>query len=693
MSTSKIFILVHSSNWIKLRKRLKKNKAKDIHELQEIGDYGRYLIHIACLNGIPKKCMEALLTAYPDAAKQIDDEGSTPLHYYIHYVDKCKLEVLDVLLNAYPQALNVQDNYGCTPMYHAMEHRIGVKIDALALLLRSQYAVQALTVPCHPLEQQRERRRRNDSVFTRPTLQRRERRNNGQGRQGSQGNQGSDSDNHKTGNGTNYEDEYYRTPLYMSWDLALNRFSSSRWYMNIDRNSPGNNNTGTGIGTNASTRNIRGLFRRSTGNSDNTRKERKITGQRIEKATLLLAAAYLNQTVDQDKWNNSRKIFGNVKVTLSTRRRRKGEHQHHTFNTADFNADTNITPVLMNTIDKYENISTPDLVGKNELRSLEKILSWSMDDIEHIKEDVSLPPSPEMTCPRAKFASIRKNGNGYESMVMGQDPLVPHELIEMVRKKFSFSFRKKRRQQQEIPSIEVTQSLDSVARRSPSHKQKKKKKNLLKKKKKKSFQNWDIIFSSKKQLQQQQQQQLDSQDYMNVQSNHKKFRFMHAVLTLHSYLPESVYDYARQYYPDQLFEKEEGSGNYPLHIVASMCRANNHSDGIDREVLLLDISTLNDKPACMKNTSGQLPLHIALCNDDPWSFTSIDILMKAYMGASAIMDEKSGLYPFELAAVQQPSVNNNDDDDNYDQLSKIFMLLQEHPDTLRDVICNHSHGS
>jgi ankyrin repeat protein len=105
---------------------------------------GLYPLHWAVSGGPPLEVVQALLDAYPSAARKTDKEGSTALHFATHY--SASPVIIDALLKVYPKAAMMQDRYGRTPLYHAVDK--GAGIDVLSKLLSSDPSVT--TSPCLP---------------------------------------------------------------------------------------------------------------------------------------------------------------------------------------------------------------------------------------------------------------------------------------------------------------------------------------------------------------------------------------------------------------------------------------------------------------------------------------------------------------------------------------------------------------
>ena len=111
---------------------------------------GLYPLHWACSGGPPVAIIQALLEAYPSAARKVDSEGSTALHFACHY--SALPAVIQALISVYPLAAKKQDKYGRTPLYHAVD-----KSASLAVLKTlMNVAPEAGTTPCLPKQVRRE---------------------------------------------------------------------------------------------------------------------------------------------------------------------------------------------------------------------------------------------------------------------------------------------------------------------------------------------------------------------------------------------------------------------------------------------------------------------------------------------------------------------------------------------------------
>lgn len=71
-------------------------------------------LHIALRSGISCQMIKLLLTAFPDGARQVDADGSLPIHLVPRYRGD-KLEVTKILLRAYPASIHHVDMHGLRP--------------------------------------------------------------------------------------------------------------------------------------------------------------------------------------------------------------------------------------------------------------------------------------------------------------------------------------------------------------------------------------------------------------------------------------------------------------------------------------------------------------------------------------------------------------------------------------------------
>eukprot|EP00551_Chaetoceros_affinis_P004790 CAMPEP_0203662462 /NCGR_PEP_ID=MMETSP0090-20130426/417_1 /ASSEMBLY_ACC=CAM_ASM_001088 /TAXON_ID=426623 /ORGANISM="Chaetoceros affinis, Strain CCMP159" /LENGTH=483 /DNA_ID=CAMNT_0050525249 /DNA_START=106 /DNA_END=1557 /DNA_ORIENTATION=- len=474
-----INILIATSNWKTLIRKLGKFREHDINELKTVcndndgseDEVRRYPIHYACLNGITKPALKAILDACPDAARQVDDEGSTPLHYLLHYDNGLKCDAIQLLLDVYPEAVGVQDNYGCTPMFHAVEHGIGVNIGVLALLLRSKVAVQALTVHSNRKNDMSSRRKRKDSLAIVRSYFPESSRN---------------------------DKEYQRTPLYMIWDIAMNTKSSTRW----------------------------SLHAKQDGDDLKNRRGRKMVGKRLEKAQLMLEAAYLKKPVNPEKFAIKCSGHSGMYKALKSNRWLK------TTSTSSFD-------------------SRPD--------SIPLTYSQSMDRIDELVtcEAIDVPrvmstPSPAEPSRQVSFRMTRSS----------------RDLTQRRRLRLPFRRNKHVVRDQTFKEVELEDHAES--RRA-----------LGKVGKRHSF-----------------------VGVVDTGAGSNSFRVLHAVLTLHSFLPEPAYDFALVHYRHQVKEAEEATGNLPLHLA---CNMTFHTD-FYREGILTELITIYEDAARTKKQGRSITI-------------------------------------------------------------------------------------
>jgi len=85
-----------------------------------VDDQGMYALHYACGNQAHRDVVRMLLVAYPEAASMQDPNGMLPLHYLACW-GPSESSILDMVLAAYRQAGNARDADGNTPLDLAMD--------------------------------------------------------------------------------------------------------------------------------------------------------------------------------------------------------------------------------------------------------------------------------------------------------------------------------------------------------------------------------------------------------------------------------------------------------------------------------------------------------------------------------------------------------------------------------------------
>lgn len=115
----------------------------------------------ACSGSPPADAIQALLEAYPGAARKADSEGSLALHFAAHYGASAR--VVEIVLKAYP-AIRKQDKYGRTPLFHAVAKAAGLEV--LRILVAADPSM--VTTPCLPPEKAKNYRQHSNWVKRTP---------------------------------------------------------------------------------------------------------------------------------------------------------------------------------------------------------------------------------------------------------------------------------------------------------------------------------------------------------------------------------------------------------------------------------------------------------------------------------------------------------------------------------------------
>lgn len=115
--------------------------------------FGSLPLHIACGagsdSGMDIYVLRALLQAAPSTASICDNEGSTPLHFLLHY--GCpKLPTLRLLIEAHIPSISRRDMYGRTPLFHAVDGSLSIDHLKLLLELGGMEARESILQPCGP---------------------------------------------------------------------------------------------------------------------------------------------------------------------------------------------------------------------------------------------------------------------------------------------------------------------------------------------------------------------------------------------------------------------------------------------------------------------------------------------------------------------------------------------------------------
>jgi hypothetical protein len=103
-----------------------------------IDDQGMYALHYACGNQAPREAVRKLLVSFPEAAKLTDPRGMLPIHYLACW-GPSSLSVVDMLLVANSDIVSARDCDGNTPLDLALESDYADK-EAVINILRKWLA-------------------------------------------------------------------------------------------------------------------------------------------------------------------------------------------------------------------------------------------------------------------------------------------------------------------------------------------------------------------------------------------------------------------------------------------------------------------------------------------------------------------------------------------------------------------------
>ena len=137
--------LASSGHWKELAKFAPSYSA----ELLDKDANGLIPLHIACrCSSIDMNIVRALLKAAPHTARFVDNEGSTPLHFLLHYCSPKKLKNggFRFLIDAYPGAIAGRDIYGRAPLFHAVEKNSS--LSGLKIIMEYPGAVESILQCC-----------------------------------------------------------------------------------------------------------------------------------------------------------------------------------------------------------------------------------------------------------------------------------------------------------------------------------------------------------------------------------------------------------------------------------------------------------------------------------------------------------------------------------------------------------------
>jgi hypothetical protein len=100
-----------------------------------VDDQGMYALHYACGNQAPREVIRLLLMSYPEAAKMKDPRGMLPIHYVACW-GPSSISVVDMVLVANRDVADACDEDGNTPIDLAMEGEYAERDAVVAALKR-----------------------------------------------------------------------------------------------------------------------------------------------------------------------------------------------------------------------------------------------------------------------------------------------------------------------------------------------------------------------------------------------------------------------------------------------------------------------------------------------------------------------------------------------------------------------------
>lgn len=100
-----------------------------------VDDQGMYALHYACGNQAPREVIRSLLMAYPDAAKMKDPRGMLPIHYVACW-GPSSISVVDMVLVANRDVADAKDEDGNTALDLAQEGEYPEREAVVAALKR-----------------------------------------------------------------------------------------------------------------------------------------------------------------------------------------------------------------------------------------------------------------------------------------------------------------------------------------------------------------------------------------------------------------------------------------------------------------------------------------------------------------------------------------------------------------------------
>lgn len=146
-----------------------------------VDDQGMYALHYACGNQAHRDVIRMLLVAYPEAASLQDPNGMLPMHYLACW-GPSESSIMDMVLVAYRQAGNSRDADGNTPLDLAIEGDYDERDQVVSMLKKWQLSSSSSSVGSYASHRRspsasshstvhfvEDDKREDDSLETRPT--------------------------------------------------------------------------------------------------------------------------------------------------------------------------------------------------------------------------------------------------------------------------------------------------------------------------------------------------------------------------------------------------------------------------------------------------------------------------------------------------------------------------------------------
>lgn len=616
----------------KFAEKLRVYQENDIAQLDKPdAKFGRLPIHWACYRGskLKKKALRALINASKESVKKVDKEGSTPLHCYLLSRDIGNNDCLKILLEEYPEAVMVRDNFGCTPIFHLIARDSIKKMSAVAILLNTNNCVDALTIPCGPLQSE-------EGNYQSPPI----------------------SSNQELFPNIGERPANQRTPLYIAWRIALTH-KSNRWWERKKKN----------------------------GEKHVPKLDRKKTLMAIN----FLACAYLRKVDGSVTFSfTKRRSIGKVRRQM---RKAVMYELDENVSDLDNQSAYNLTAGVSDGEELMVGQSDSEIESFRYAASSRWKIHDQSENNQSVRSLVSLETAKAMTNSRnyvvdesdefstPQSSAFRKtvvnpdlNFNDYDECSAPQSSIdfpashfntnhtknghhiVKNDFVTKNAIKPNNSYSPKTIEHPNLDFNSESEEVSMTWRQKRSIMKKKKIKDQGKKRRlqRRKLRRENRESNSKESVEWQNQNGRSFRSFDSIEDVHPqinetssrslkkltptKFRFTHAACMMHQWLPKEIIDVAKEYHPKQFDKREEITGDIPLHLAIR--------NGASKD-LLVKLLDKNENTASTKTRNEQLPLHLLLecgvCDLD-----KIGCLLRAYPDGIDTIDPVSHLYPFAL---------------------------------------------